>query len=184
MNKKQQQPTIFALTAAYLWLVMISLGANVFETFIIYPNIFHDVPHSLEVAKNFMVITGPNDFFRPIGFTALLIGSAALIFSYWRTKKLSLMLMLLMLSYRKWILASIIVIFLGEFLFSAAFFWPRNTLMFVEGTSVHSDAFLQKTAQEFVTGQWFRLAMNAVAAILTFVGLLKLYSHKTVSSLG
>jgi hypothetical protein len=55
----QKQRITFALVLTYLWTLMIHLGANVFETFIIYPNIFHDVPRSLETATAFFVVRGP-----------------------------------------------------------------------------------------------------------------------------
>ena len=71
--------------------------------------------------------------------------------------------------------------FSGEPLFSALFFWPRNTIMFTEGTAVHSVAFLQQTAQEFQTWHWFRLALNAVFSILAFVGLLQYFRHSVLS---
>jgi hypothetical protein len=45
-----------------------------------------------------------------------------------------------------------------------AFFWPRNTIMFIEGTEVHSAAYLKQIAQEFQTLHWARLAFNAAGS--------------------
>ena len=53
------------------------------------------------------------------------------------------------------------------------FFWPRNTIMFTEGTAVHSVAFLKQTAREFEVGHWIRFALGAAAAATSFMGLLK-----------
>jgi hypothetical protein len=164
---KQQQIT-FALTLAYLWVLMILLGAILFDTLVLYPDIFHDVPRSLETAMEFMVVKGPGDFFPTLGLLSWLTGIGALILS-WRVK-----------SARYWILGSLIVM-LCQGLVSMTFFWPRNTIMFEEGIAAHSVAYLQQTAQEFQTGHWLRVASNAAASALSFVGFLKFYRHKIKS---
>lgn len=156
----------FVFSLVYVWVVLIHLGALVFETLIIYPDIFHDVPHSLEVAMEFMVIRGPGDFFPPIGMLGLLSGVATLIFG-WRMK-----------SARYWILGSVLLMVIGEFLLSALYFWPRNSIMFTEGAAVHSTAYLQQTAQEFQTGHWLRFGASAVASMLAFTGFLRLYRDR------
>ena len=56
-----------------------------------------------------------------------------------------------------------------------ALFWPRNTIMFVEGLAVHSAAFLRQTAQEFETLHWLRVVFNAAGSALIFSGFLKFY---------
>lgn len=159
----------FAFALAYLWVVLIHLGALVFETFVIYPNIFHDVPQSLETAMAFMVVRGPSDFFGPVGMLSLLLGIGSVIVG-WRVR-----------SARYWLLGSVILIAAGEFLLSAVYFWPRNTIMFVEGTNVHSAAHLQRTAREFQTGHWLRFAASVVASGSAFVGFLKVYRHGIVA---
>ncbi len=158
----QKQHFAFAAIIIFLWTLMIMFGSILFETFIIYPNIFR-VPSSFEVATKFMSVVGPSNFFRPIGACTIPMGLAALLLS-WRTK-----------SARYWLLSSLIVIIIGEFLFSALFFWPRNTIMFVEGTALHSAATLKQVAWEFQAGHWFRLALSTCSAILAFIGLLKFY---------
>jgi uncharacterized membrane protein len=145
---------------------MTLFGAIVFETLIIYPNIFHDIPRSFETAIAFMVVKGPHDFFPPVGMGILILGILTTLLG-WHVK-----------AARYWILGSVIIIIVGEFLFSMFFFWPRNTIMFVEGTAVHSVAYLKQTAQEFQTGHWLRLAMSAAASILSFIGFLKFYRHR------
>lgn len=118
---------------------------------------------------DFAVVRGPRDFFPPVGTLAFLTGIGTLILG-WRVK-----------AARYWILGSVTVILIGEFLLSAAFFWPRNTIMFEEGTAVHSVAYLKQTAREFQAGHWLRLAMSAAASALSFVGFLKFYRHRISS---
>lgn len=164
--KKQQ--IAFALTLTYLWVMMILLGSILFDTLVLYPDIFHDVPRSLETAMEFMAVRGPGDFFPPLGLLSWLTGIGSLILG-WRTK-----------SARYWILGSIIMI-VCQGLVSVAFFWPQNTIMFAEGTAVHSVAYLKQSAQEFQTGHWLRVAFSVAASALAFIGFLKFYRHRVTS---
>jgi uncharacterized membrane protein len=134
----------------------------------IYPNIFYNPPQSLETALDFMVVRAPNDFFPPLGFLSWVTGVGSLILG-WRVRLA-----------RYWILGSLLMI-VGEGLVSMAFFWPRNTIMFVEGTAVHSAAFLRQTAEEFVKLHWSRLAFNLAGSALIFTEFLKFYRHRITS---
>jgi len=40
----KRQGFAFAVILVYMWVMMILLGAIVLETFMVYPNIFHDPP--------------------------------------------------------------------------------------------------------------------------------------------
>ena len=164
----KRQKIAFALTLTYLWVLMILLGAILFDTLVLYPNIFHNVPRSLETAMEFMVIRGPGDFFQRLGPLSWLTGIVSLILC-WHEQ-----------TARYWIMGSVIVM-LCDGLVSMAFFWPRNTMMFTEGAAVHSAAFLQQTAREFQTGHWLRVAMSAAASALSFVGFLKFYRRMVTS---
>ena len=164
----RREQIAFAFALAYLWVMMILLGSIVLETFMVYPNIFYDAPRSLETALEFMAIRTPGDFFPPLGFFSWLTGIGALAFA-WRVE-----------SARCWILGSLLMI-VCEGLFSMAFFWRRNTIMFTEGTEVHSVAYIRQVAQEFQTLHWARLAFNAVGSVSIFVGFLKLNRHRLTS---
>ncbi|MEQ4204794.1 hypothetical protein ABN028_03295 [Actinopolymorpha sp. B17G11] len=160
-----------AVSMAYLWLMMILLGAIVLETFMVYPNIFVDPPASLETALEFMRVTAPNDFFPPLGFLSWITGVGAVVLA-WRIRPA-----------RYWVAFSVLMI-VCEGLFSMAFHWPRNEILFVEGTAVHSDAFLVQTAQEFQRLHWSRLVFNAASAVTIFVGFLKVYRDFLVGRSG
>ncbi len=164
----KRQRIAFASILMYLWVMMILLGSIVLETFMVYPNIFHDAPRSLETTMEFMVVRAPGDFFPPLGFLSWLTGVGALILC-WRVK-----------SARYWILGSLTMI-VCEGLFSMAFFWPRNEIMFIEGTAVHSAEFLRQVAQEFQRLHWARVAFNVAASVSIFVGFLYFYRHKITS---
>ncbi|MBF0659939.1 DUF1772 domain-containing protein [Rhodococcus sp. (in: high G+C Gram-positive bacteria)] len=156
-----------AVIVAYSWVTLIAFGAILTETVILYPNVFHDPPASLDLTVEFMSEAGPSDFFPPLGALTVALAAAS-VFLLRRDKKL-----------RPWAVASLISLVFGEFAFSAFYFWPRNTIMFDEGTAVHSVEVLRQTAVEFETGHWVRLTMSGVTAVLAFVALFKALTART-----
>src|SRR5262249_38935483 len=142
----KRQQLGFGLTVIYVWALATLFGALAFETLIIYPNIFHDVPRSLGTAIEFATVSGPSDFFPALGAFAVVTGSASVVMG-WRQKGVRVPL-----------LASVIALLVLDFAVSAGYLWERNTIMFTEGPSVHSAAFLQETAQEFLVTHRLRVA--------------------------
>jgi hypothetical protein len=136
---------------------------------LLYPNIFADVPTSLTRSLEFMSESAPNDVLPPLG--ALTIGTAAAAVA-------------LTLRYRRvrpWTLGAALSLVLGELLFSAVWFWPRNTIMFVEGPAVHDAAFLQQVAAEFQAGHWVRVAAGAATAVLAFTAMLRAHREAVLA---
>src|SRR5215211_4607341 len=77
-----RQRIAFWIILAYLWVMMILLGAIVMETFMVYPNVFYDPPRSLETALEFMAVRAPSDFFPPLGFLAWVTCAGSLVLRY------------------------------------------------------------------------------------------------------
>ncbi|MCB7137459.1 DUF1772 domain-containing protein [Cellulosimicrobium marinum] len=145
----------------YAWVVMIVLGAIVLETLMVYPNVFHDPPASLELAMDFLAVRGPSDVFPPLGFTSWVLGAAAVVLC-WRRRDA-----------RWWLVLSVAAI-VAEGVASVVYFWPRNEVMFVEGLAQHSPEHLADVAREFETWHWLsRMVFNTVAAVAAFVGFLR-----------
>ncbi|MBX3011194.1 MAG: hypothetical protein KF832_06790 [Caldilineaceae bacterium] len=157
----------FGVLLIYLWVLMILLGSIVLETWMIYPNIFHDPPASFAVALDFMSVRAPSDFFPPLGFLSWVTGIVSVLLS-WRVP-----------SARYWVLGSLLML-IGEGVASMTLFWPRNTVMFIEGAAVHSAEFLRQTAAEFEMLHWLRVAFNVLGSVLIFTGFLKFYRHLIV----
>ncbi|KIH96804.1 hypothetical protein LP52_23025 [Streptomonospora alba] len=160
------------VTAAYTWVAMVAFGGIAVETVVIYPNVFHDVPRSLTGATDFFSVTGPADLFPPLG-AATVVAAVASTALTWPDRGV-----------RLWLGASLLTLVVGEFLFSVLYFWPRNEIMFDEGTAVHSAEVLRRTVAEFETGHWGRLAMSDVTATLAFTGLLRLYRARVAEDIG
>ncbi|MEO3795050.1 hypothetical protein ABGB14_32975 [Nonomuraea sp. B10E15] len=159
-----------AVLTVYVWIAMVAFGGIAVETVVIYPNVFHDVPASLAESMEFFVVTGPADFFPPMGAVTVVASVAALALA-WPVRDT-----------RLWAGGSLLSLLLGEFLFSALYFWPRNDIMFEEGAAVHSAEVLRQTALEFETGHWGRLAMSAVTATLAFTGLWRLHRGRALAA--
>jgi hypothetical protein len=53
------------VVGGYVWVMTILLGSIVLETFMVYPNVFHDPPASFATALAFMKIRAPSDFYPP-----------------------------------------------------------------------------------------------------------------------
>ncbi|MFF0990940.1 hypothetical protein [Kocuria nitroreducens] len=154
---------------AYLWVTMTLFGAIVLETFMVYPNVFADPPASLELGMEFLAVSGPSDFFPPLGFAAWVLGAA------------SLALCRRMPTVRWWVLLSLAVL-VAEGVVSMLYFWPRNDIMFVEGAAVHSAERLRQVADEFVT--WHarsRMVFNTVAAVAAFTAFVQAYRHRLLA---
>jgi len=150
------------ILGGYLWLMMIMLGTIVLETFMVYPNIFYNPPESFKAGLDFMKVATPHDFFPKLGFMTWLAGAASLLMG-WRVR-----------SARYWILASVAMI-IAEGLFSMVFFWPRNTIMFIEGPAMHSVEVLQKAAEEFQRLHCWRVAFNVIGSAAIFKGFISYY---------
>lgn len=154
------------VSAGYAFATSFAFSGIAVETIVIYPNVFRDVPDSLARASGFFTVTGPADLFPPLGLASLLLAVATLIVC-WPVRRA-----------RGWIIAALAVWVVADFLFSVLYFWPRNEIMFTQGPGVHSDATLARTAVEFETGHWGRMAGSAVTAAFAYVAMWLCLRHR------
>lgn len=155
-----------AVSIVFAWVAITTFSGVLIETLLIYPNIFADVPASLARSTAFFSEVGPGDVFPVLGLATLVTGVATIAVT-WRLRPARLRA-----------LAAVAVALVGEFGFSAWFFWPRNTVMFVEGPAIHPAGELVRVAWEFETGHWLRLALSGVAALLAFSALLRVLAGR------
>src|SRR5262245_14272853 len=157
-----RQRVVLFIVGSYLWIMMVLLGSIMLETFMVYPNIFYNPPESFRAGLDFMKVRTPHDFYPPLGFCSWLLGAASLI-AAWPIR-----------CARRWIVVSLAMI-VAEGVFSIAFFWPRNAMMFVDGPAVHSAAVLRQTAEEFQRLHWWRVACNIAGSAAIFKAFLVCY---------
>ncbi|MGV0578489.1 DUF1772 domain-containing protein [Mycolicibacterium elephantis] len=159
-----------AATVAFAAVATFAFGTLLSETLLLYPNIFADVPDSLALTMEFMAVSAPGDVLPPLGAASLLTGVAAVALTIRRA------------AVRWWEIAAVVSLLFGQFIFSAAFFWPRNQIMFTEGSAVHDAAYLQQVAAEFQAGHWVRVGAGALAATLAFVAMLRMHREAIAAS--
>jgi hypothetical protein len=160
-NPTRRAAVTGAVLVAVAWAAMLYFGGILDETFVLYPNIFHDPPDSLVLAREFMVAGDPSDFFPPLGLATILGGAVASVLC-WRHPAI------------RWLpIAAVVTFVCCEFLFSAAFFWPRNTIMFVDPVGSHPAELLRTVAAEFEVGHWVRVVGGGVAATLLFAAAMR-----------
>jgi hypothetical protein len=143
---------------AFAWVAMVMFGGMVVETWLIYPNVFADVPASLDRGLAFFTEVGPSAVFPRLGVATGVTGVATLVVC-WRDRAV-----------RPFAAGAVGCLLLGELVFSMLYFWPRNDIMF-DQRDQHPVDVLVRTAAEFETGHWFRLALSGVTAGLAFTAL-------------
>jgi hypothetical protein len=146
-----------ALLSFFAWAIAIFFGAVVFNTVVLYPNIFRHVPQSLELTMEFLQVRGPHHFFPPFGAMLILV-NLVLVALWWRTRQV-----------RNLLAVGVLLIIVFEFIFSVTFFWDKNTIMFIEGQRVHSIGFLESTAESFQRWHWLRVITTGTASALIFI---------------
>ncbi len=159
-----------AVSVVFAWVAITTFSGVLIETLLIYPNIFGDVPESLVRSSEFFSEVGPGDVFPVLGMATLVTGLLT-VATTWRLRPA-----------RFRALIAVAVVLVGEFGFSAWFFWPRNTVMFVDGPAVHATDELIRVAWEFETGHWLRLVLCGVTAVLAFGTLLRVIAAPQVST--
>jgi uncharacterized membrane protein len=111
---------------------------------------------------DFMKVASPHTYFPPLGFVSWVTGVLAILFS-WHYKNARVL-----------IIVSVLMMF-AEGAASVIWEWPRNEIMFIEGSAIHSAEVLQQTYNEFILVHWFRVLCNIVGSILIFFGFLRVY---------
>jgi hypothetical protein len=106
---------------------------RVMETFMICPNICHDVPERFGIGLQFLSVVGPAQYVRPFGMADVALGLVAALISL-RSPTVGW-----------WVVATVVMI-AAEGIDSMLFFWPHNTVLFVGGAAMHSVDLLRATA--------------------------------------
>jgi hypothetical protein len=150
------------LTTTFTWMLAALAGALLFDTFVLYPNIFSNVPSSLQCSIGFLQAGSPGMFFASAGSIVLIVGITTLV------------LMRKHESYFKFCLAGFLLIVCGEFLLSVFIFWPLNAIMFSEGLAMHSESELTSVAKQIQDLHSHRLTISFVASAIGMMGFLLL----------
>ncbi|MHA4741238.1 hypothetical protein [Dyadobacter sp. MSC1_007] len=143
----------------YAWAQTVVTGALLFDTFVLYPNVFADVPKSLSTSMEFLSRASPGSFLPGLGGFTLVTGLVTLWI--WRRHRRVFL----------YFVAGFLLLVALDFAASVLYFWPRNTIMFTEGLKVHSAEKLLETSRQFRSGHWVRLAGSLMASVCAMLGL-------------
>ncbi|MGW0248501.1 hypothetical protein ACWDYH_17895 [Nocardia goodfellowii] len=166
--RKYTVPSV--IIGAYAGVAFFVFSAAAAETVLLYPNILRDIPESLQMTQDFMSVIGVGDVMRPLGglmMVSALIAAAASV--RYRTA-------------RPWVAASVAAMLSGQFLLSVAYLWPRATILF-DDRAKHTIDEIESAADEFVIGQYFRIAAAGLAALFAVIAARKIYRAKILAEL-
>ncbi len=145
-------------------------GATLFDVVVLYPNVFANIPASLELTSEYLTVANPGTLFPRVGQATLLAGVVAVVLN-WRVP-----------GARNLLLLSLAILFGGTYLITGLFFNRRNEILFLEGATQHSTADLRAVAREFLSVNWVRVAVVFIAPWLAQAALL--ISHTSAVSRG
>ncbi|MFB8280550.1 hypothetical protein [Nocardia colli] len=154
--------TGYAVVACFVF------GTAAAETLLLYPNIFRDVPESLELSQRFMSVVSVGDVMRPLGGVLTLCAVLALVAA---------------VRYRvglRWTGLSLISLISGQFLLSVLYEWPRATILF-DDRDEHTLAEIERAATEFQIGEGLRLVAAALTALFAVAAALVCYRRRVLA---
>lgn len=160
----KKRPVQTVLIFAHFCLMMIFFGGAIMETFINFPNWFHNIPASLDAAKNFLQARKPGQFFQLVYPLAILTGIGFVILG-WKIKPA-----------RNFILTAL-VLSVGVEVVTFVFIYPLLRIMIVDGSAVYSAEVLRQTARRFTTLNYVRMVFVFIAEMLSLIGLWRFTQH-------
>jgi len=147
-------------TAIALALSAMLLGAGVYESVVVAPNL-QGAPSSLEHARGFYHATNPGMYFRVLSPGTQIFLLLALVCN-WAPVPLT-----------RWRLAAALALaFLGD-LVTFKFHYPRNTILFSDPLS-RSAADLDRVGTEWAAGNYVRIAVILTAVVLVMVSMIRI----------
>jgi len=135
------------------------LFVNVYTSVIDARNWGHDIPNSLMAARNYMSVANPGTFFRVVSPMGQVIALIALIIC-WRAGT----------RVRIYCAIALVLAVSGD-LFTFAYFFPRNDIMFVQPLT--DNELLKRTWSEWTFMNWPRSGILVVQVIIDYLALLR-----------
>ncbi len=143
------------------------LFVNLYSSLVDAPSWGSDLPNSIATAREYFKTTNPGNFFRVFSPLNQLLGLTVLIL-FWKSST----------TIRKYLAAAFFCYVVGD-MFTFAFFYPRNDIMFKTAQLTELEL-LSRTWSEWSTMNWLRSLVVLTGLIFSFVSLHKIYFlHKT-----
>lgn len=147
-------------TAIALALSAMLLGAGVYESVVVAPNL-QGAPSSLEHARGYYHATNPGMFFRVLSPGTQIFLLLALVCN-WVPVPLT-----------RWRLAAALALAILGDVVTFKFHYPRNTILF-SGPLTWPAADLDRVAREWALGNYLRIAVILTAMVLVMVSMIRI----------
>lgn len=134
--------------------VVISSGllfVNLYHSFVDAPNWGHQLPQSIDVARNYFAFKSPADFFKFHAPLVHIVGINCVI-RFWKTDK----------KIRWYHVTALLAILLNDLL-TFVFFFPLNEVLFGETQDI---TLIQRTFHHWSILNWFRSFVLAVIPVM------------------
>ena len=139
------------------------LFVNVYTSLVDARNWGHDIPNSLIAARQYFSVANPGSFFRIASPISQIIALLALIICWGSGKRV-----------RIYCAVALILAVSGD-LFTYAYFFPRNDIMFVAPLTSDTEA-LRAAWSGWSTMNWPRSAILVVQVIANYLALMRVAS--------
>ena len=140
------------------------LFANIYNSIVDVKCWGFNIPQSLETTRQYFKAANPANFYRlfsPINQLLALI----VVILFWKSSPQA-----------KWYLVIAFVLYVLSDVFTFAYFYPRNAILF-EGSLNNVDV-LKKAWAEWNTMNWFRSLLPLAGLVCTFLAMRKIYNFK------
>jgi hypothetical protein len=152
------------LLFAHIALVFMLLGGGVLDTYVSFPNWFHNIPDSLVTAKQFYSFRHPGYFFIPVLLLVIFSG-VAFVVAAWKHEPA-----------RIWVLVGT-VLFVAIAVMNVGFIYPRLSMVIGEGSETRALEVLQAAAQELQVLIQVRLVLSIIGTGFAVFGLWRFYAN-------
>jgi Anthrone oxygenase len=121
-----------------------------------------DIPHSIAVTRDYFKTVNPGNFFRIFSPVNQVLGLVVLVL-FWKTSP----------SIRMCLGAALVLYILAD-VFTFAYFYPRNDIMFKTAQLTDADL-LKRTVSEWSGMNWLRSSVILAGIFFSFMALHKIY---------
>jgi hypothetical protein len=138
------------------------LFVNVYTSLVDVKSWGSNVPHSIAVARDYFKTVNPGNFFRVFSPVNQVLGLVVLIL-FWKTS-----------SSIRLCLGSAFVLYILADVFTFAYFYPRNDIMFKTAQFTDIDL-LKRTVSEWSKMNWLRSLIILAGLVFSFISVHKIY---------
>ena len=136
------------------------LFVNIYTSMVDAPNWGRDVPTSLVAAREYFSVKNPGNFFRVFSPLNQLLALTALVVSWWAPKSTF------------WICLAALILAVSVDVFTFAYFYPRNEIMFV--APIENIDAIRTALTGWQNMNWIRSGMIAVIVVLDYLAMMKI----------